>query len=119
VDLSLRFDGDPCDPSVVMSSGRPVCRGVCFRIDSTPTHGLCGSYLNLGVSTNCPDNPALIRPVAPSNDNAAICVFKNCAHNNECASPTVCVYPESAGMIRTDVATRCAYPTALQPTGIP
>jgi len=119
VDLSLRFDGDPCDPSAVMSSGRPACRGVCFRIDTTPTHGLCGSYLNLGVSTNCPDNPALIRPVAPSNDNAAICVFKNCAHNNECASPTLCVYPESGGMIRTDVASRCAYPSALQPSGIP
>jgi hypothetical protein len=104
------------------SSWPPVARsaaGVCFRIDTTPTHGLCGSYLNLGVSTNCPDNPALIRPVAPSNDNAAICVFKNCAHNNECASPTLCVYPESGGMIRTDVASRCAYPTALQPSGIP
>jgi hypothetical protein len=118
-DLSLRFDGDPCDPSAIMTSGRPACRGVCFRIDSDATHGICGSYLNLGVTTNCPDNPALIRPVAPGNDNAAICVFKNCAHNSECTGPLQCVYPESAGMIRMDVASRCSYVTALQPAGIP
>lgn len=118
-DLSLRFDGDACNPAEVMATSRPVCRGLCFRVDSDSTHGICGSYLDLGVGTNCPDNPTLIRPVAPGNDNAAICVFKNCARNSECASPLRCVYPESAGAVRMDVASRCAYASALQPAGIP
>jgi hypothetical protein len=117
--LALRFDGDPCDPAAITSSMVPVCRGVCFRVDADPTHGICGSNLNLGVTTNCPDNPALIRPVAPANDNAGICVFKNCMHNSECTSPLRCVYPESAGAVRNDVAARCSYVTALQPSGIP
>ncbi|MDO9017438.1 MAG: hypothetical protein Q8S73_25085 [Deltaproteobacteria bacterium] len=119
VNLTLRFDGDPCDPSEVMATGRPVCRGVCFRVGTDATQGICGSYLNLGVSTDCPDNAALIRPVAPGNDNEAVCVFKNCLHNSECTSPLRCVYPEAEGVVRDDIAPRCHYATALQPAGLP
>jgi hypothetical protein len=118
-DLTLRLDGDPCDPSVVMSTGRPACRGTCFRMDTTATHGICGSLINLGVTTNCPDNPALIRPVAPPNDNEGVCIYKNCLHNSECGAPLQCIYPESAGAVRNDLAPRCNYASALQPSGIP
>jgi hypothetical protein len=119
VDLTLRFDGDACSPAEILAGGRAQCRGTCFRIDDDTSHGICGSYLNLGVGTNCPDNPALIRPVAPSNDNLAICVYKNCLHDSECTAPLHCVYPESMGAIRNDIAPRCSYLSALQPTGVP
>ena len=119
-DLTLAADGAPCDPSLVMSTGRAACRGLCFRLAAgAATQGICGSYVNLAVSPNCPDEPTLIRPLARAGDNLGICVFKTCLHNSECAAPLRCSYPESGGVVRDDLAPSCSYETALQPGGIP
>lgn len=119
INLALSVDGDACNPASIQSSGVNTCRGVCFRVSDDTSQGVCGSYLNLGVATSCPDNPTLILPRAPGNDNRAICVFKSCSRNSECASPLRCVYPEGAGTVRSDLGAICSYATALQPGGIP
>ena len=118
-DLALTSDGDACNPSLVMSSGRSACRGTCFRLGPDATQGVCGSYLNLAVGPNCPDNPAFVRPLSRGNDNLAICVFKTCLHNSECGSPLRCLYTESVGTIRSELPASCTYVTALQPDGLP
>ncbi len=115
VNLALAVDGDPCNPA----STSPQCRGLCFPATTSPTQGVCGSFINLAATTSCPDNPAAIVPLGPGDDDLAICVFKTCAHNSECTSPLRCVYPESLGSVRNDLAGRCSYVSALQPTGIP
>lgn len=51
-------------------------------------------------------------------DDIALCLWRLCARSTECTSPTVCVHPESAGIVDTTRAPVCAYPTALQPTGL-
>ncbi len=117
--LALRPDGEPCDPQEVQTSGLPQCRGVCFRVSNTDmTRGLCGSYMNLAVSTACPDSAATL-PLGPGNDNRALCLYRTCTRNAECTSPLRCIYPERDGAVRMDSIPSCNYPTALQPSGIP
>lgn len=121
-------DGSPCNPTITVTvpgetNPRNVqCRGICFRADSTSTHGICGSMLNQAVSTSCPDDPANVLPRAPTGgtDNLAICLWRNCTRNSNCTSPHICRYPEdSSGTAITTLDRTCDYPTASQSTGVP
>ncbi len=119
LNLALTVDGNACDPAAIEGSGVGTCRGTCFNVDSDPTHGVCGSYINLAVTPSCPDNPSFIQPLAAPDDNRALCLLKACANNSGCTTPLRCVYPERGGSIVTALGSRCGYPTALQPSGIP
>ncbi len=127
VDVTRLPDGAPCNPrSVVMLPGevRPrniECRGICFSVSSaSPTAGVCGSLMNLRVSTSCPDDPEHIAPRSPpGTDNLAVCIWRNCTSNADCRSPHICRYPEGVDMLPvTDLDPQCDYPTAAQRTGI-
>lgn len=114
VNPSLLSDGEPCNAQTTT----PVCRGICFGVNTAmPSQGICGSYINLAVTSTCPDGAAIL-PISPGNDNRAVCLFKSCTRNNDCTSPLRCVYPERDGAVRMDAIPSCNFPTALQPTGI-
>lgn len=109
-------DGSPCNPN----SDEAQCRGICFGgIDRDSSHGICGSFINLILTASCPDGSSYA-PHGPAGggDNLAICYFKNCMHNRECASPLVCRYPEDgAGRVMTAAPRICNFPTVAQPAG--
>lgn len=119
-------DGAPCDPTRTElrpgeDSPRNVqCRGVCFLISGADrTRGLCGSLLDLARTPACPDDPSRITPRSPSvGDDQAVCVFRTCASNADCAGPLRCVLPERMGAPVMDQPRRCSYPTAAQPDGL-
>jgi hypothetical protein len=128
VDLTRLPDGSPCNPTVtVMVPGETQprnvqCRGVCFRVSSTsPTQGICGSFVDLAAGRACPDDPANVDLLAPpGQDNLALCVFRSCTRNADCTAPLVCRYPEDAsGVPDRTQPPDCQYPTAAQRTGIP
>jgi hypothetical protein len=80
-------DGQPC---VIPAMGAPSpCRGICFRVVSTGTLGICGSLIDLAQSSACPDGPA-VQPLSPTGDNLAYCVFRDCTATNCCPAGTVC-----------------------------
>lgn len=125
VDMNRLPDGSPCNPMMTVTvpgstTPRNVqCRGICFRADSELTHGICGSLVNIRVSTMCFDDPDNVVARAPQGtDNLAICIFRNCTTNSDCRSPHVCRYPEQAGTVVTDADRTCDYPTAAQPIGV-
>lgn len=119
-------DGSPCDPT--RTETRPgedtprnvQCRGVCFLVSGTNrTQGICGSLLDLARTPACPDDPMRIAPRFPAaGDDQAVCVFRSCASNTDCASPLRCVWPERMGVPAMDQPRRCSYPTAAQPDGV-
>jgi hypothetical protein len=119
-------DGSPCDPT--RTEVRPgedtprnvQCRGVCFLVSGTNrTQGICGSLLDLARTPACPDDPTRITPRFPATgDDQAVCVFRNCATNADCAAPLRCVWPERMGTPAMDQPRRCSYPTAAQPDGV-
>lgn len=119
-------DGSPCDPTrTEMRPGEDTprnvqCRGVCFLVSGTDrTRGLCGSLIDLARTPACPDDPARIAPRSPmGGDDQAVCVFRSCASNGDCAAPLRCVHPERMGVPATDQPLRCSYPTAAQPDGV-
>jgi hypothetical protein len=116
---SLAADGAPCNPQL---TGVAQCRGICFSLSaSMPTQGLCGSFINLRTTQECPDNVAgSMDPRVPQGDNLAVCIFRNCARNAECGSGLVCTYPEdTTGQVRRDLPSSCGYRTTAQPSGIP
>lgn len=119
-------DGAPCDPT--RTEVRPgedtprnvQCRGVCFLVSGTSrTQGICGSLLDLARTPACPDDPSRITPRFPAaGDDQAVCVFRSCASNADCAAPLRCVWPERMGVPAMDQPRRCSYPTAAQPDGL-
>lgn len=126
-DLTRLPDGAPCNPSITVTvpgetQPRNVqCRGICFRVSSSATQGICGSFVDLAVSRACPDDPANVDLLAPpGTDNLALCVYRNCTRNANCAAPHVCRYNEDAtGVPDRTQPPQCDYPTASQRTGIP
>lgn len=127
LDLARLPDGEPCNPSITelipgeMLRRNNQCRGICYRVTSDATQGICGSMLNLAFSTVCPDDPTRLRPIRSlTPDGLALCIEANCAHNADCRSPLVCRYVEdSSGAPVTAFPSRCLYATTSQPTGIP
>ncbi len=115
-DNSLRADGLPCNPMMTV----PQCRGVCFLLSSTNrTQGLCGSFINTGATTMCPDSPETMDVRAPMGESLGVCIFRNCENNSGCSMGTVCMFPENMGMPVTTAPTFCNFPSARQPNGIP
>ena|GEM_PF-1310312 len=117
--LSLRPDGDPCDPTMDPDTGvSRQCKGICFQATDNRREGVCGSYINLGVTANCPDNPMLLRPYAPSDengrlDNIAECIYRECTTNADCTAPHRCVpQPDGDPSI-------CTFPEAATDGGVP
>lgn len=78
-------DGFPC------AIAAPNCRGLCFALVDTSTAGLCGSVINRAVTTSCPDDPSIIRPYSPGNDDLAVCAFRPCRNDGECVAPLRCL----------------------------
>ncbi len=126
-DMSRLPDGSPCDPNfrvMVPGSDTPQniqCRGICFRIGTSTTQGICGSMINTRASTMCPDDPDNVIARAPSGgtDNLAVCLWRNCTANANCRAPLICRYPEDAsGTPVTDADPVCDYPTTVQRVGI-
>ncbi len=126
-DLTRLPDGAPCNPSLTVTvpgetQPRNVqCRGICFRVSSSATQGICGSFVDLAVGRACPDDPANVDLLAPpGTDNLALCVYRNCTRNANCTAPHVCRYNEDAtGVPDRTQPPQCDYPTASQRTGIP
>ncbi|MDP3279259.1 MAG: hypothetical protein Q8Q09_28975 [Deltaproteobacteria bacterium] len=84
-------DGSIC---TIPAAGAPSpCRGICFRVTTGGTQGLCGSLVDLALTSSCPDGPA-IRPLAPATDNLGYCIFRECSATNCCPAGLVC---EGAG----------------------
>lgn len=118
-------DGSPCDPT--RTETRPgedtprnvQCRGLCFLVSATNrTQGICGSLLDLARTPACPDDPTRITPRNPMGDDQAVCVFRACNTNADCASPLRCVWPERMGAPATELPRRCSYATTAQPNGV-
>ncbi len=99
LDMTLRADGEPCDPTI--TSGTPAtnhqCRGFCYQIGDNANQGQCGSMINLGVTTACPDSPSVIQVDSATSDtgevldNEGVCLFKLCTTNADCTAPLTCV----------------------------
>lgn len=117
--MMLLADGMACNP---MNTATPQCRGLCFATSSTNrTQGLCGSFINLRTTQQCPDyDIETMAPRVPQGDNLAVCIFRNCDTNAQCSNGLVCVYPEDTmGMVRNDLPSNCGFATTAQPMGIP
>jgi hypothetical protein len=97
---TLRADGEPCDPTRDPSDGPSrQCRGVCFSETDNDREGICGSLINLAVTSDCPDSPSRIRPIAPANengrrDNLGLCIYRECSSDADCTAPLRCVAGE-------------------------
>lgn len=112
---ALLADGSPCNGMGTTAQ----CRGTCFRTSSTrPTQGICGSFVNLARSQQCPDN-AMQAPLARAGmDNTAICLWRPCTTNSDCSMGHICRLPEDAMGAPVEAPATCDYPTTAQPTGI-
>lgn len=75
-------DGQPCTQP---AAGDPSpCRGLCFGVQNAPRGtGICGSFLDLGVSGVCPEGPS-IRPLQQRGDNLSLCIFRECGMGLGC-----------------------------------
>jgi hypothetical protein len=94
---TLRADGEPCNPQMDPDTGPSVqCRGYCFVETDNDREGLCGSLLDIGATPNCHDNPTLVHPIAPSDDNGrtdnlGLCIYRECTTDADCTLPLHCV----------------------------
>lgn len=128
IDPTRLPDSAPCDPTVTeLPPGETFrrntqCRGECFPIDgAVPSHGICGSYVNLSASRRCPDDPGNMMPeTSATPDDYALCVVRTCAHNSDCRAPLICRYEEGPpGTLDRTAPPECLYATNAQRTGIP
>ncbi len=111
-DTRLRIDGEPCDTMAVdMTTRRSTqCRGFCVLVSDMARRGICGSEINLRVTSACPDDAARLLPETVVDDmgrrldNLGLCLFKNCQTNANCTAPLVCVDPGDGD------ASYCDYP---------
>lgn len=109
---TLRADGEACNPQMEPDQGPSTqCRGICFAVSDEmhPREGICGSLVNLGVTTRCPDLPDRIFPEAPSNedgrtDNLGLCIYKTCTTAADCAAPLQCTVDTAGGPSYCDYA---------------
>lgn len=77
-------DGTPCavsDPS--------ACRGTCFQVSQTGSTGICGSFIDLERTRDCPDGMG-VEPLTPGGDNLGLCIFRRCDESICCPRGTVC-----------------------------
>lgn len=121
VDMTLRADGEPCNPMEIQTTQRPQCRGICFGVSSMDrSQGLCGSFVDIRQTPGCPDTPDLMEPFTRTGDNQGYCLVRNCRTNADCNGPLRCIYRvDQSGMPVMTVPPACLYPTMTQPNGIP
>jgi hypothetical protein len=96
-------DGTPCTPPA-MGMPETFCRGLCFQVDTTATHGICGSFINAQRTSACPDQPTngqMINPLHPMTDDLAICIFATCNCDADCPTGIVCLTLPNLGNICT------------------
>jgi hypothetical protein len=77
-------DGSPCpvsDPS--------ACRGACLRVSESGSTGVCGSFIDLARTRECPDGMG-VEPLNPGRDNLALCAFRQCSASQCCPAGLVC-----------------------------
>lgn len=117
-------DGSACNPSITeLPPGETTprntqCRGLCLRVtEGSTTQGICGSLINLAVTTTCPD-PG-VDPRGSMSDEVGICVFRDCTRNADCGAGLRCIYPERMGVPDRTLTPICSYASSAQPNGIP
>jgi hypothetical protein len=99
VDLTLRLDGEPCDPYLEPAAGpSSQCRGVCLQVWGATEgahQGLCGSLIDLRRTTTCPDRPDRVHAAGSEiQDDLMPCVFASCTCDRDCTAPLRClVFP--------------------------
>jgi hypothetical protein len=111
VSTTLRHDGEPCNPMTEPMMGPSTqCNGACFNY-SGGTNGICGSLVDVAMTTDCPDMQPNVQVRAPAGDKLGICIFKDCNCDADCTAPLLCVVAQ-AGMPGA-----CVYPdlTAMPP----
>lgn len=125
-DRALAADGAPCDPRAlqrVEGDARPrsaVCRGFCVQTGADPARGVCASFVDRSRFARCPDDGQVVSLRGPFGaDNLALCMWRRCAGDCECAGALRCLLPESDGRPLPGEPRFCAWPTAAQPTGAP
>ncbi|NUN13777.1 MAG: hypothetical protein HUU55_09080 [Myxococcales bacterium] len=91
-DNSYLKDGEPCILDAVGFGAPEVpCNGGCFRITDDPTQGICGSYINVAHTTQCPDDPEHVKPLVPvGEDEMGICLYRTCKTDADCTAPLKC-----------------------------
>ncbi len=91
-------DGFPC--SLASATSPQMCRGLCYPMGKDPQKGICGSVINLALTNQCPDDPALMNPLGnPTKDGVGLCLFRDCQSDDDCTAPLIC--------FNTGVAKRC------------
>lgn len=125
-DRSRAPDGSPCDPRESrLVEGDPLprsatCRGFCARAGSSPSEGICGSFVDRSRFARCPDDAPDVSMRGPFGaDNLALCLWRRCGGDCECRGALRCLLPESQGRVLTAEPRFCAWPTAAQPSGQP
>lgn len=89
-------DGTPCP-----IDNPTACRGTCFRITERGSVGICGSFIDLERTRDCPDGMG-VEPLTPGNDNLGLCVFRRCDESICCPGGTVCEGDGTAGFCTID-----------------
>jgi len=86
---ALLADGQPCRiPSPMDPS---PCKGLCLRVVTGNPIGLCGSFVDLARTTQCPDDPMAIQPLGRTGmDNLGVCIFRRCSATQCCPAGLVC-----------------------------
>ena len=57
--------------------------------------GICGSFIDLARTQQCPDDPTMQPLGRGGEDNLAICLFRSCSETHCCGAGLVC---ENIGM---------------------
>jgi hypothetical protein len=119
--LAALADGSPCNPTITttvpgeMEPRNTQCRGRCLGVSATDrTRGICGSLINLGITSTCPDPNTLFS--GAMGDDLIGCIFRSCTRSADCSVGTICIYQERMGAPITTGPRVCNYPTAAQPT---
>lgn len=106
---NLLADGMPC--TVPAMNAPSPCRGICFRVSSTGTTGLCGSFINLATDRECRDEPTVVQPLGRSGmDNLGLCIFRSCSTSQCCPNGLVC-----EGQMAGDTEGLCGIDDPMQP----
>ncbi len=92
-------DGSLC---TIPGMGAPSpCRGTCFRVVSFGSQGICGSSIDMALTSACPDGPSTPL-LSLANDNLGYCVFRSCTATACCPAGMVCEGTGGTGFCSVD-----------------
>lgn len=105
-DPTALADGEPCTLPPE-GNGLPAvpCRGACLRVTNDPTQGICASLRDTADTPDCPDDPDHLRPLLRPGDDLGVCLFRDCATDDDCTAPLRCLGNPRLGQPR-----QCRYP---------